>query len=271
MAKPEAVRGSSETGDPLLLTPSPLTTSKSVKDAMGHDWGSRDAKFLEINREVLEWLPEIVNARATHVTVPMQGSGTFAVEAMLTTFVPRTGKVLLLVNGAYGLRAKRICLIGGRRIEVHETREDTPPDLEEVDRLLRADPTITHVFAVHCETTSGILNPVAEIAELVERRGRRLLVDAMSAFGALPLDAARIRCDAIAAASDKCIEGVAGAVGRGRPARPRPALCPELPTADRRHARAGLQAAPARSAASADHRHIPYAKEREIRLSRLLR
>jgi 2-aminoethylphosphonate-pyruvate transaminase len=210
MAKPEAVRGSSETGDPLLLTPGPLTTSKSVKDAMGHDWGSRDARFLEINREVLEQLPEIVNAKATHVTVPMQGSGTFAVEAMLTTFVPRTGKVLLLVNGGCGQRAKRICRIGGRRIEVHETREDTPPDLEEVERLLRADPTITHVFAVHCETTSGILNPVAEIGEVVERQGRRLLIDAVSAFGALPLDATRIRCDAIAASASKCIEGVPG-------------------------------------------------------------
>jgi 2-aminoethylphosphonate-pyruvate transaminase len=210
MAKREAVRGSSETGDPLLLTPGPLTTSKTVKDAMGHDWGSRDATFLRINKEVLERLPEIVNARGSHVTVPMQGSGTFAVEAMLTTFVPRTGKVLLLVNGAYGQRAKRICLIGGRRIEVHETPEDTPPDLDEVDRLLRADPTITHVFVVHCETTSGILNPVAEIGELVEKHGRRLLIDAMSAFGALPLDAAKTRCDAIAASSNKCIEGVPG-------------------------------------------------------------
>src|SRR6478609_7749709 len=147
MAKREAPRGSSETGDPLLLTPGPLTTSKSVKEAMVHDWGSRDAAFLAINNEVLERLPEIVNAKGTHVTVPMQGSGTFAVEAMLTTFVPRTGKVLLLVNGAYGQRARRICLIAGRRIEVHETDEDRPPDLDEIDRQLKADLTITHVFA----------------------------------------------------------------------------------------------------------------------------
>jgi 2-aminoethylphosphonate-pyruvate transaminase len=210
MVKPEAVRASSETGDPLLLTPGPLTTSRAVKEAMVHDWGSRDATFLRINRQVLERLPEVINAKGTHATVPMQGSGTFAVEAMLTTFVPRAGKVLLLVNGAYGQRAKRICLIAGRRIAVHETPEDTPPDLGEVERVLKTDTDITHVFAVHCETTSGILNPIVEIGALVEKQGRRLLIDAMSAFGALPLDAAQTRFDALAASSNKCIEGVPG-------------------------------------------------------------
>ena len=210
MDERDAARGLSETGDPLLLTPGPLTTSKRVKEVMVHDWGSRDAAFLKINREVLERLPEIVNAKGTHVTVPMQGSGTFAVEAMLTTFVPRDGKVLLLVNGAYGQRAKRICLIAGRRVAVHETPEDTPPDLRQVDDLLAGDTAITHVFAVQCETTSGILNPIAEIGALVEKHGRRLLVDAMSAFGALPLDAAKTRFDAVAASSNKCIEGVPG-------------------------------------------------------------
>jgi len=210
MAKREAVRGSSETGDPLLLTPGPLTTSRRVKEVMVHDWGSRDATFLRINREVLERLPEVVNAKGTHVTVPMQGSGTFAVEAMLTTFVPRSGKVLLLVNGAYGQRAKRVCLIAGRRIAVHETPEDTPPDLVEVERILKSDAAITHVLAVHCETTSGILNPIVEIGALVAKQGRRFLIDAMSAFGALPLDAAKTRFDALAASSNKCIEGVPG-------------------------------------------------------------
>jgi 2-aminoethylphosphonate-pyruvate transaminase len=210
MADHDAVRGTSDTGDPLLLTPGPLTTSKRVKEVMVHDWGSRDAAFLKINREVLEQLPAVVNAGRTHVTVPMQGSGTFAVEAMLTTFVPRTGKVLLLVNGAYGQRAKRICLIAGRRIEVHETAEDSPPDLAVIENALKADPTITHVFAVHCETTSGILNPIFEIGALAERYGRRLLIDAMSAFGALPLDATQTKFDAVAASSNKCIEGVPG-------------------------------------------------------------
>src|SRR3954469_173924 len=205
-AKPAA----SETGDPLLLTPGPLTTGKRVKEVMVHDWGSRDAAFLKINAEVLTRLPEIVNGGAEYVTVPMQGSGTFAVEAMLTTFVPPDGHVLLLINGAYGQRAKKILDIAWRKVVVHETAEDTPPDLAEVERLLKRSKAITHVFAVYCETTSGIRNPIESIAEVCARTGKRLLVDAMSAFGALPLNAAKARFDAVAASSNKCIEGVPG-------------------------------------------------------------
>jgi 2-aminoethylphosphonate-pyruvate transaminase len=200
----------SETGDPLLLTPGPLTTSKSVKQVMVHDWGSRDAGFIAINRAVLKRLPELIDGSDDFVTVPMQGSGTFAVEAMLTTFVPPEGEVLVLINGAYGHRAKRILDIARRATVVHETPEDTPPDLAEVERILAQSRTITHVFAVHCETTSGILNPVERIAELCERHDKRLLIDAMSAFGAIPLDAQTTRFDAVAASSNKCIEGVPG-------------------------------------------------------------
>ncbi len=188
----------SETGDPLLLTPGPLTTSKRVKEVMLHDWGSRDAAFLQVNAEVLKRVRDIVSGGEAFVTVPMQGSGTFAVEAML------------LINGAYGHRGKRICEIADRKVVTYETPEDTPPDLAEVERLLKATPEITHVFAVHCETTSGILNPIADIAALAKQYDRRLLIDAMSAFGALPLDAREIVFDAVAASSNKCIEGVPG-------------------------------------------------------------
>lgn len=200
----------SETGDPLLLTPGPLTTSKAIKQAMVHDWGSRDAAFIAINKAVLDGLPKIIHGESEFVTVPMQGSGTFAVEAMLTSFVPRDGKVLVLINGAYGLRAKKILDVAGRANVVHETAEDTSPDLAEVEQILSADPAITHVFAVHCETTSGIRNPVEAIAALVKRLGRSLLIDSMSAFGALPLDAREVRFDAVAASSNKCIQGVPG-------------------------------------------------------------
>lgn len=210
MSTPRPPVGISETGDPLLLTPGPLTTSKAVKAVMVHDWGSRDATFLKINTEVLERLPDIIGGKGAFVTVPMQGSGTFAVEAMLTTFVPPSGKVLLLINGAYGLRAKRILDIARRAVVVHETPEDTPPDLGAVDALLTADAAITHVFVVHCETTSGIRNPIEDVARIVARHGRRLLIDSMSAFGALPLDATKITFDAVAASSNKCIEGVPG-------------------------------------------------------------
>jgi 2-aminoethylphosphonate-pyruvate transaminase len=205
-----ATRGQSETGDPILLTPGPLTTARATKQAMVHDWGSRDAAFLKINTTVMERLPEIIGAAGRFVTVPVQGSGTFAVEAMLTTFVPADGKVLVLVNGAYGQRAKRILQIARRQVVVHETPEDTPPNLAAIDKLLEADPAITHVFAVHCETTSGILNPVAEIGQLARRHGRRFLLDAMSAFGAMALEQGEAQFDAVAASSNKCIEGVPG-------------------------------------------------------------
>jgi 2-aminoethylphosphonate-pyruvate transaminase len=200
----------SDTGDPLLLTPGPLTTGKRVKEVMVHDWGSRDAAFLAINAEVLARLPEIVNGGTDYVTVPMQGSGTFAVEAMLTTFVPPGGTVLMLINGAYGQRARKILGIARREVIVHETPEDTPPDLARVEAILEATPAITHVFVVHCETTSGILNPIAEIGALAQKYRKSYLVDAMSAFGALALDARAIKPDAIAASSNKCIEGVPG-------------------------------------------------------------
>jgi 2-aminoethylphosphonate-pyruvate transaminase len=200
----------SETGDPLLLTPGPLTTARSVKEVMVHDWGSRDATFVAINQSVLSRLSGLINGGADFVTVPMQGSGTFAVEAMLTTLVPRDGKVLVVINGAYGHRAKKICDIAGRATALYETPEDTPPDLAAIDALLTGDPTITHVFAVHCETTSGILNPIQELAELVSRHGKSLLIDAMSAFGAIALDVTDSPFDAVAMSSNKCIEGVPG-------------------------------------------------------------
>jgi 2-aminoethylphosphonate-pyruvate transaminase len=200
----------SETGDPLLLTPGPLTTSKSVKAAMVHDWGSRDARFIAINRAVRERVVAIAGGVGAYTTVPMQGSGTFAVEAMLTSFVPRNGKALVLVNGAYGQRAARILAVAGRAHTMLETPEDTPPDLAKLDAALAADPAITHVFVVHCETTSGVLNPVEQIAAVVRHHKRRLLVDAMSAFGALPLDANAVGYDALAASSNKCLEGVPG-------------------------------------------------------------
>jgi 2-aminoethylphosphonate-pyruvate transaminase len=177
---------------------------------MVHDWGSRDATFLKINTEVLTRLPEVVNGGADYVTVPMQGSGTFAVEAMLTTFVPANGKVLVLINGAYGQRAKKILDIAKRGVVVHETPEDTPPDLAKVEEILKTDAAITHIFTIHCETTSGILNPIVALGALAQKYRKGYLIDSMSAFGALALDASALKPDAIAASSNKCIEGVPG-------------------------------------------------------------
>ena len=200
----------SPTGDPWLLTPGPLTTSPTVKQAMLHDYGSRDLHFIAVNRRFRERLLDIIDGRDSHVCVPLQGSGTFVVEAMLANFLPRDGRVLILINGAYGQRMKKICDYLGRAVVVEEWPEDTPVDPARLDAHLADDPAVTHVAVVHCETTSGVLNPLEAVAEVVARHGRRLLIDAMSAFGAIELSARTIAFDALVASSNKCLEGVPG-------------------------------------------------------------
>jgi 2-aminoethylphosphonate-pyruvate transaminase len=201
---------SSPTGDPYLLTPGPLTTSATVKQAMLHDYGSRDSTFIEINAHILDRLVDIVDGADTHVCVPLQGSGTFVVEAMIGCFVPADGKLLILINGAYGHRIARICDYYQRDYLIQESLEDVPIDTGELDNTLAQDTDIGHVVMVYCETTTGILNPIREISEIVARHQRGLLIDAMSAFGALPLDANEIVFDALVASSNKCLEGSPG-------------------------------------------------------------
>src|SRR4029450_10259137 len=196
--------------EPYLLTPGPLTTSLTTKPAMLRDGGSRDVEFIRLNARVRERLVELAGGQGTHVCVPLQGSGAFLVEAMLATMVPPPGKLLLLVNGAYGKRMIRMCEYHRRAHTALEGPEDRAVDPAAADAALAADPAITHVAVVHCETTSGVLNPVAQVAEVVARRGRRLLIDSMSAFGALPLDAARVPFDAMVSSANKCLEGVPG-------------------------------------------------------------
>ena len=200
----------SPTNDPWLLTPGPLTTSPEVKDAMLHDVGSRDTDFIALNARIRERLLRVVDGEARCTTVPLQGSGTFVVEAMLTTFLPPDGRLLILINGAYGWRMAKICQVAGLSYTTLEWPEDTPVDPDAVARKLEEEPHVTHVAVVHCETTSGVLNPIERVAEVVARRGRRLLIDSMSAFGALPLSAEQIAFDAVVASSNKCLEGVPG-------------------------------------------------------------
>jgi len=201
---------STPSGDPWLLTPGPLTTSLSVKQAMLHDYGSRDATFIELNARILDRLVAIVNGSGSYVAVPLQGSGTFVVEAMIGNFVPADGKLLILINGAYGQRIAKICDYYKRDYRVQESAEDIPVDTSQLDATLDANPDIGHVVVVHCETTSGILNPIKEVSEIVARHKRSLLIDSMSAFGALPLDAREIEFDAVVASSNKCLEGAPG-------------------------------------------------------------
>src|SRR5215469_8732691 len=196
--------------DPWLLTPGPLTTSRTVKEAMLRDWGSRDAEFIKLNARVRERLVELAGAEGTHVCVPLQGSGTFIVEAMLATLMPAEGKVAVLVNGAYGKRMVRICEYLRRPCVSIETAEDTPVSATALDATLAADPAITHVAVIQCETTSGVLNPVEEIAAVTARHRRRLVVAAMSACASLPHSGGRLPDDALVASSNKCLEGVPG-------------------------------------------------------------
>jgi len=196
--------------DPILLTPGPLTTTLTTKAAMLRDWGSWDASFNAVTARVRERLTAIINGRETHVCVPMQGSGTFSVEGAVNTLVPRDGHVLVLINGAYGKRLARLTEMMGRRLSVFETADEVQTTAADVARLLDVDASITHVGLIHCETSTGILNPLPEIADVVARRGRSLIVDAMSSFGAIPIDAKKIPFDALIAASGKCIEGPPG-------------------------------------------------------------
>ncbi len=198
-------------GEPYLLTPGPLTTALAVKDAMLRDWGSWDGDFramtAALRRQVLALAGDGAGA---YDCVPMQGSGSFSVEAMLGTFVPRDGKALVLANGAYGLRAAETLRYLDRAHQVIDKGDYLPPRGAEVAAALAADPAITHVVAIHCETSSGILNPLAEIAEATRVAGRKLLIDSMSAFGAIPCAADALGYEALVSSANKCIEGVPG-------------------------------------------------------------
>lgn len=196
--------------EPILLTPGPLTTSPRTRQAMLRDWGSWDAAFNSITASLRSDLVRIVNGGADYTCVPLQGSGTFSVEAAIGTIVPRDGKVLVPNNGAYCARIVRICKYLGRAAVDLPVPEDQPTTAATVEAALAGDPTITHVAQVHCETGAGILNDLAGIAQVCRRQGKGLIVDAMSSFGALPIDAQAAPFDALVAASGKCLEGVPG-------------------------------------------------------------
>ena len=196
--------------DHLLLTPGPLTTSDATKAAMLRDWGSWDRAFNQITASVCKDLLRVVHAGDAYVCIPLQGSGTFSVEAALGTFVPRDGKVLVPNNGAYCQRIGRILEKMGRGCRLLDFAEDQPVDPARVDAALSEDTSITHVALVHCETGTGMLNPLVEVADVARRHGKGLIVDAMSSFGALPIDLSTLRVDALISASGKCLEGVPG-------------------------------------------------------------
>ena len=200
------------TDSPILLTPGPLTTSDRTRAALNRDWGSRDRDFIDLTRALRNRLLALVDASGDdeYVCIPIQGSGTFAVEATIGSLVSPEAKLLIVTNGVYGKRMAKICTYARRPYQVYETSEQVPPDPAAIAEILAADGDITHVAVVHCETTTGILNPLEAIAAVVAEAGRHLLVDAMSSFGIIPLSIKTTPIAALVASANKGLEGVPG-------------------------------------------------------------
>jgi 2-aminoethylphosphonate-pyruvate transaminase len=195
----------------LLFTPGPLTTSATVKGAMLRDLGSLDSDFLTTVRNIRTRLLDLgAYPRDLYECILMQGSGTYVVESVISSVIPRDGKLLVLVNGAYGRRIAQTARVHGIALEVHEIAENRKFTPELVAKHLASVIGITHVAAVHCETTSGILNQVEEIGHVVDAAGATYIVDAMSSFGAIPIDMAGSHIDFLISSANKCIEGVPG-------------------------------------------------------------
>jgi len=178
------------TRDKLLFTPGPFSTSRTVKQAMLRDVGSRDFEFIELVRAVRRRLLALGGvASPEYEAIPLQGSGTFSVEAVVSSTVPADGKMLVVVNGAYGRRIAQIAAVLKIPTVLLTYPEDVrPAPQEDVAAKLKSDPAITHVAVIHCETTTGILNPVMELGQVVKDFGRTYFVDAMSSFGGVPLN-----------------------------------------------------------------------------------
>jgi len=199
----------------LLFTPGPLTTSAAVKAAMLRDAGSRDRDFLQTVREIRERLLAIGGATSPnnvgeYECVLMQGSGTFAIESVISSAIPREGKLLVLVNGAYGRRIAQMAHVHGIETETVDAPENRKISPEAVAERFAVSRGITHAAVIHCETTTGIVNPIEEIGAAVERAGAVYIVDAMSSFGAIPVDLSTARIDFLISSANKCIEGVPG-------------------------------------------------------------
>ncbi len=197
--------------DKILFTPGPLTTSQTVKQAMLRDLGSRDIEFIGLVKDIRHKLIELGQASLDeYTTVLMQGSGTFGLEAVVSSTVPTDGKLLVIINGAYGKRLAKIASVLKIQTLTLEYSENTTPDLDEIENILNVDTKITNVAVVHCETTTGIVNPIKEIGRIVAKSGAKYFVDAMSSFGAVPIDLVECGIDYLVSSANKCIEGVPG-------------------------------------------------------------
>ena len=189
----------------LLLTPGPLTTTESVKQAMMSDWCTWDADYNEgIVQVIRKELTDLASSEPECcTTVLMQGSGIFSVEAALGSLVRLQDHLLIAANGAYGKRMGSIASYYGIDSHLMKFEETQAVDAQAIDEYLSRNPQTTHVAVVHCETTTGILNPLESIAAAVKKHGKILIVDAMSSFGGIPLDMARLGIDALISSANK--------------------------------------------------------------------
>ena len=196
----------------ILLTPGPLTTSESVKATMMTDWCTWDEDYnLHIVEEIRKSLVELATkATDEYTSVLLQGSGTYCVEAVIGSTIKAGDKLLILSNGAYGDRMGNIAEYHGINYDMLAFDETEQVSVEYVDDYLAHNAEITHVAIVHCETTTGVLNPLKEIAHIVKMHGKKLIVDAMSSFGGVPLDVQELGIDFMISSANKCIQGVPG-------------------------------------------------------------
>jgi 2-aminoethylphosphonate-pyruvate transaminase len=196
----------------LLLIPGPVTTRPEVKAAMGQDYAPWDQGFRPLYAGVRERLGALAGGVLdTHAVLPLQGCGHFAVEAALRSLVPPGARVLIPMTGSYAERMARLARETGRSVVELPASAVEPVAPESVARALAADPGIGHVGLVYSETSSGVVHDPVAIGRAVREAGRRLLLDAVSAFGALPLDLSRHpEIDAAVFTANKCLEGMPG-------------------------------------------------------------
>lgn len=193
-----------------LLTPGPLSTSKTVKQVMLRDWCTWDTDYNSIVQEIRQQLVKLACANDEYTAVLMQGSGTYTVESVISTAIPEKGKLLVIANGVYGHRIATIADRAGIPYETMAFSETSQPDINVLEQKLAQDKDITHVAVVHCETTTGMLNPIERIGQRVKKAGLIYIVDAMSSFGGIPIDLPALQADFLVSSANKCIQGVPG-------------------------------------------------------------
>ncbi|MCL1829890.1 MAG: 2-aminoethylphosphonate--pyruvate transaminase, partial [Oscillospiraceae bacterium] len=195
-----------------LLTPGPLTTRYSVKHAMLTDHCTWDDEYKAITASIANDLTKIAvgDESSEYVTILLQGSGSYAVEAMINCLNDKDDRILFLVNGEYGRRMVRMADNAGCSYELLNFEDTEAIDCKIVDNTLRNNPGINSVIFVHCETTTGIINPLKDIARLAKSYGKKVFVDAMSSFGAYEIDMKAFRIDGLASSANKCLEGLPG-------------------------------------------------------------